>query len=283
MNKWHNIIACLISLFNVLMIGSEVPVIFIHRGNSFYLKDSLWQAKQFNRRVILIGDKTNNHYPYVEHYNMDDYFTQAHEFEKFYKHISPNAYKYELFCIQRWFILNKFLKEHMIEACCHCDSDIMLYCNVTDEYKKCGYPEISSLGMNLCFSFHTLKRLDLFCNFIMEGCKNGTHYEHVHQVKENFNDMVLCVFYKEWCKKQNFIIPDLEKIYENSVFDGNMALIQGGFQMKTHSPTHIKNIQWKGKVPYCLYNPTNTLIRMKCLHFWGPLKGLMASYRIDKH
>ena len=104
------VICCeFIFLLSQVCAQDTVPVVFIHKGNSHYLQHSLWQAKQYNERVILIGDHSNSGYSGVEHYNMNDYSEEAAYFAKIYKHIGGTSYNYELFCFQRWFILKSFI------------------------------------------------------------------------------------------------------------------------------------------------------------------------------
>ena len=90
--------------------GSSLPIIFIHRSNSAYLKYSLSQAQASNPRstVILLGDPSNNCYDFVVHRQMHDFFQGATEFEKVYAHFSALPPSFELICFQRWFILKSF-------------------------------------------------------------------------------------------------------------------------------------------------------------------------------
>src|SRR5271154_5485843 len=76
-----------------------IPVVIIHKGDSYYLEHALWQAKQYNNRVILIGDETNNHYQQlgIEHYNMQNYYKGAQYFSTIYEHIHETPYEKQIF------------------------------------------------------------------------------------------------------------------------------------------------------------------------------------------
>ena len=93
-----------------------LPIIFIHKGDSFYLKYALENAKKFNpeSRVILIGDKVTEYPKFVEYHEMYDYSSSALKFKKVYKHMSTNTEAIERFCFERWFILNEFLKSYLL-------------------------------------------------------------------------------------------------------------------------------------------------------------------------
>ena len=76
-------------------------IIFIHKGDSWYLPYALHQCVKSNpsARVILLGDVANKKYNnIVEHQLIEDYSLEADEFSKLYQHYSTSSYNYELFC-----------------------------------------------------------------------------------------------------------------------------------------------------------------------------------------
>lgn len=110
----------------------SLPIVFIHKGYSDYMEYSLRQAKYSNpdSELILLGDEANDRFDFITHVNMKNYSSSANDFAKFYKHYSTNPYHYELFCIQRWFILNEYMNEKNIDKCFVCDTDVMIYSNI---------------------------------------------------------------------------------------------------------------------------------------------------------
>ncbi|NLC92995.1 MAG: hypothetical protein GX677_05985 [Treponema sp.] len=87
----------------------KIPLIFLHKGSPLYLQIALRKAKSVcSSDVYLIGDETNN-YSYIKHALIKDY--NHNDLEKYYKHMSPNGYNYEIFCLQRWFVLKDFCKQ----------------------------------------------------------------------------------------------------------------------------------------------------------------------------
>lgn len=93
-------------------------IIFVHTGNAYYLELALSQAKISNPNadIILLGDKYNNKYPYINHFLISDYFESAKEFSEVFFNYSPNKREYELFCFQRWFVIKDFLIRNKIIA-----------------------------------------------------------------------------------------------------------------------------------------------------------------------
>lgn len=76
----HCLLACIIPVFLLIATTSfsnscnEIPVIFVFQGRSWYLKHTLWQARQYNRRVILISDDPRNKYDLdIEYHDVAPY------------------------------------------------------------------------------------------------------------------------------------------------------------------------------------------------------------------
>ena len=114
--------------------NDKVALIFTHKGSSDYLWYCLEQAKIScpDCRIILLGDdanKTDN--PNIEHYLITDVMQSADDFEKVYRHQSSNPYWYALICFQRWFIIRDFVEKNNISRFYGCDTDIMIYDDLT--------------------------------------------------------------------------------------------------------------------------------------------------------
>ena len=104
--KMFLIILAITGYSYVKAINNHIPIVFIHKNDSFYLKDVFSQAKKFKNNLILLGDDQNNKYDQVSHFKINNYLKSAKYFSKFYVHSSPNKFNFELFCFERWFILN---------------------------------------------------------------------------------------------------------------------------------------------------------------------------------
>ena len=73
----------------------KINIFFIHKGYQPHLKVSIYHAKKSNpdATIILLGDETNKFLANqlsINHFYIKDYFNQANEFDKIYKHVSKN-------------------------------------------------------------------------------------------------------------------------------------------------------------------------------------------------
>ncbi len=262
----------------------SIPIVFIHYGDSDYLQYSLLQAKRSNKGkdIILIGDESNNKYPFIKHFHMNE-SRSMEDFAKVYKHMNFNPHDYELFCIQRWFILRDFMKNHNIEQCYYQDSDVMLYDDIEKEdiagfdFGFCG-------GISAGISFiNNVAALDAFCSFIT-SCY--TQEELRRQLENMYQSIIatiphggICdmVFVNLYCNNTNpEKIYDLSTIRDNAVFDLNVNLID------EYEEWHgRKKIYYTNKGVFCKNLALDRFIRFKALHFQGSAKSFMR-YFLEK-
>lgn len=90
-----------------------LPIVIIHKGNSDYLAYSLTQVVATNpdADVYLIGDAKTKHFNgLIKHFLLTNYWESAAEFGPKFVNLSTNGHDYELFCIQRWFVLHNFME-----------------------------------------------------------------------------------------------------------------------------------------------------------------------------
>jgi hypothetical protein len=100
------------------------PIIFIHYGDSPYLKYTLKAARKTNKqkRIILLGDDSNRH---LKKYGIEHYFFKEYEdsdalklFDKNFRIIAPDGYSdgkeksgtnWTSFVFRRLFIMSQFV------------------------------------------------------------------------------------------------------------------------------------------------------------------------------
>lgn len=266
-----------------------VPIIFIHRYNSPYLKYSLEQAKVCNPEVFLIGDNSNNLYNFVTHIDYRLHFDEAREFSKIYKHYSTSSYEYEMFNFQRWFILKDFVIKNKINACLYLDSDVMIYVDVSKEIKKFKLYNFT-LSQYFCgcvFFLNDIDALKDFCEFIMNIYSKKDKY-HFSKMKSHYKvrkkhglpggacDMTAFELYHQLHFGE---IGEVSQIIDNSVYDPAINISFPGFVMENG----VKKIIWKNGVPYGIHKKTHQLIRFNSLHFQGKSKKIMSRYLSIQH
>ncbi len=305
------ILIALLFASSLYTIQQTIPVIFIHRGDHSYLHDSLWQARQYNPEVIMIGDHTNNHYD-VAHYTIDDYFQDAADFAHIYKHLHTcNSAEYELLCIQRWFILKNFMEKHQLDRAFYCDSDVMLYCDITTELEPFKNFDIAFMQGDLAcptshighISLFTQAGISMLCDYITEFYTNTRNINKWIQwlnaperiYGEGISDMILL---SQFAKSGIAPIGIINENVDNSTFDINLNQSDNFLQRKSIPLTFtrsingisrpyqiepvIKDIMWFANEPYAFNTQLKRLVRFKGLHFQGSLKPLMKHFRKER-
>lgn len=253
------------------------PVIFVHYGNPDYLKYTLLQAKEFNSEVILIGDETNNIYPFVTHYNITDYYENAAEFKKVYKHLSTRDIKYELFCFERWFIIENFMQKHNLQKCFYQDSDNMLYINVNDFSNKYynDVPLVSFYSTGCNFFINSLDAFQKFCSFIKNHYSDENLFNEL-QVENNelqkVNNPGICDMYLfvRFTKQHTSIWKDLLEPTDDSFFCINILVLQEFENLVATYPK--KKIYYIDGDFYCKKINSNKYFKCNNLQFQGVSK-----------
>jgi len=229
---------------------------------------------------MLIGDLANARFASdaVRHFRIDDYFESAARFAEVYKHQSDNAYEYELFCFQRWFILRDFMKASGIAGCCYLDSDIMLYANVNDP----AYHNFTNVWAML--TFNTLGTLEDLCYLIDIYFRNPDLQAYLLTYTrrlgyQGLNDMVFSSLYLEHWPQYKM---NQDGVFGDSFFDGNIGhplyvvLPEGG-------GAEVEMLDGKKKiyrVNGALYARAgeNGWVRVNSLHFQAENKKYMAHF-----
>lgn len=261
----------------------NISIIFIHLGNSDYLQSSLNLVHETNPdvNIILIGDESNDHFDFVKHYNVADYFNSAKELSSVYQHFSCNPVNFEIFCIQRWFILLDFIKSNNIEIFFYADSDVLIFSNLSDEWLKfVNFSFTLSEGSCGHNSFwNSSDSLKKFCDFIMDVyCgKDKVNYKEI--VKFGKDYMLRCnaggvcdmTFFKFYKKKYPEIVGETAIVIDGSTYDDNFSSnSQGGVQYKT-TIFGAKRIHWRSGMPY-VKDIQGRFIKFNTLHLQGNKK-----------
>lgn len=274
-----------------------INIIFIHKGiagrkKDDYLSISLKCAHKYNpgANIFLISDKIENNFNFVKYFNINDYCSSAKKFIDLYQHFSTNSYDFEIFCIQRWFILRDFMKINKIDNCFYVDSDVLIFSDLSSEWKKfSSFSFTLSEGTCAHNSFwNNYKAIDDFCNFIenIYSKKDFKYYKKMIDFWEKYKlsgnlggvcDMTLFNFYKE---KYPNLIGETATINNGSTFDHNIScLFQGNVYF--NNIFGIKNIIWKGNYPYVKISD-GRIIKFNTFHCQGWAKKIMNKLFLKK-
>ena len=265
----------------------NIPIIIVHRGDTFYLKLVLEQIRLFNphTRICLISDASTDKYCFVEHYNIDDYSKGADAFKMAYIHMSSNPYDYELICFQRWFCIRDFVKTQKIENFLCMDSDVLLYCNIDEvmqQYISYDFTTCNKQGPG-CALFN-ISSISDFCEYMMSMYtedillnKMKSMYQEIIDNKQlgGVCDMVAFVWFQDntKCNVIDIAIPT-----NGTCFDGCITWGQG-FEMEDGK----KKVYWIDNLPYGKLMNDQSLVRFYCLHFQGRSKYSVYKYIVDEH
>lgn len=259
-----------------------IPIFFVHKTNSSYLKYALKQTRKFNPNspIYLLGDDENNEYSFVTHVNISEYSKSADEFKNVYRHKSASPYDYELFCFLRWFYIKEFIIKNNIESFVYLDSDVLVFSNLTDVLKPFKTLSIANEGVAMpAFTyFGNRKALIDFCEFMIMQYTD-THYMHrlelhwAEHKKRNWGgicDMVVFEFYFEEYPGN---LGKLDTIVNDSVFDQYIRL-SDGFKMDGDN----KKFCWQNGKPYGFHLQLKKWIKFHGIHYQGHSKALMYKH-----
>ena len=269
-----------------------VPIFIVHRGNSDYLKYCLHQARYYNPKseIILIGNKSNNKYDIVRHYNAAGYSFNANLF--FRSHVRHNIdlqSTVDKMWFKRWFVLRDFMEKHRYGEQFVCiDSDVMLYCNLTKEFEKFKDYSMTIWGDRgpHCLFFNNSHVLTELCDFItdmfalpdeMKIAADQHIYHKSEKTADDFKDMTVI---NEYRKRHPGQVGDNSVIINGSTYEGNHAEAEG---YEYNARSRMKNVYWKDGFPYGKQLADGKLVKFNVLHFTGHAKSVMHRYYSGKN
>jgi hypothetical protein len=254
-----------------------------------------------------LGDKSNEYYKDTYKFELLDNLENPYskKFAGLYEHMSTNNYRFELMCIDRWFVLLEYMVREHVDYLVHLDSDVMVYSNLDETvtsylsgHLMCYHiieQEYSAMRWvaGAGFSFWTRKGLKLFCDYILDQYTTGieelrTKWKwHLETGKRGgICDMnLLYLFYlknKDSIKNLGPVSDD-----ESYCFDQNLAsggnYYQDEYRIKrTVFGDYIKKITFIKKQPYGYNLRLNKQVAFYSLHCQGKFKILMYGYYSGK-
>lgn len=266
----------------------NIPIIIIHQGNPFYLKNCIHHAKVYNpnNKIYLLGDESNRHLAdeQVSHLLISDYFTQAKTFEPLYRHQTTNPYHYNLFCFQRWFLLKEFMEAMHFKHVFVCESDELLYCDVEKEslpYFNFDFTLLDNRFANsILMSYQGIINFTDFLTYAysdkeMQTFINNHYSKCFHNGKRinmgGIDDMFLFIMYTQ--RHPNVAdtsYPTNGCCWDTAIYNTHNFLRENG----------IKKITWINDLPYATYK-NGELIRLLGIHFLGGNKMKEFLFMVD--
>lgn len=270
----------------------KTTIIFVHKGNAYYLKLALHQARISNPNadIILLGDKNNNKYSYIKHYLISDYFESAKDFGEVFFNYSPNKKEYELFCFQRWFVIKDFLEKNKISGTIlYCDTDTLLFYDISShcDFLKKYWATIEKDGTP-CFVFSNLSNITKFCNIVKDLYSTDSgksiinkylSYLKSNNKKYGISDMTAWKYF-------HFLYPDKIIYIDKPIMDLNNILFCYDHNINCEDDFEFEYGKKKIKIidnkPYCYNKKYGKEVLFCGLHFQGKAKLLMFKYYYGK-
>jgi hypothetical protein len=253
-----------------------LPIVFIHKGDSFYLKHALENAKKFNSksRIILIGDNVTVYPNFVEYYPMENFNEYGRFLDKNYVHLNISNPEIEMFCIKRWLVLLDFMKKNKLNKIFTCDSDILLFQNISKDSKNYVKNDIVIVnGTNGCLTLlNNLEVLEYYKKIVFD------FYEKKAKIFKKDFRITDMSFWKQLNDSKKFKVGEATKIINGAFYDS-------GFLSENHYKKDnlcgIKKLVFVKGLPFGEIN--KKLFRLKAIHFQGPTKFYMKYFSQGKN
>jgi hypothetical protein len=279
----------------------DLPIIIFHLSDKEYVHLCLKQAKKYNNNIILLTDVPDAYKDTgITCVNYSKYSNRISEFQKLYKHFSTNSYQLELICIIRWFVIYDYMREFNIKRAFICDSDVLIYENLTEidtkylkeyDYMLCSSHSKDVTGGQSIWDFDKLQEFVIFCfKFYKQQMPNIENWHKTYTAPGGICDMTLLYYFAH--KQNTFVglqLPnyptisnDLTQIFDNIItFDLHLAthgnhLYPNDFEVNLQSQN--KNIKYINGKPCCYNKRLNKVIKFVLLHFQGRNKSIMRDY-----
>jgi hypothetical protein len=277
---------------------SEIPVVFVHTGYAEYVKYALLQARQFNKHVILITDTIKNLDGVgvdIEFHDIKNYDANVATFTAPY--VSEATQDLLLYSIQRWFILYEFMKKNELNIIFHCDTDVLLYADVTQQVAKFFPFDLvlthdTALHYLTCrqyagsSAYCTLSAVKSVCDYIVWFCNDKENWNKFAQ-KWNKNkcpmgEMFMLTSYMNNEQSKSLLIKDLNIIIDDCMFDNFIGSDCFNFSMKDvysdKKHYRIKDIIFQEGLPYCYHRKLQKNIKLNSIHCFMGTKFLMKQF-----
>jgi hypothetical protein len=265
----------------------SIPIVFIHRGWGSHLEVVLEQAKRSNpnTKIYLITDSTNPLPDQIIRVNLLEVFEVASHLNSIYVHISDQAQNYELFCIQRWFVLLEFMTKFNFQQAFALDTDVLLFGDITAQavnYHNCHFTLSSGHGCHVVyinsiqtlidFSVHVFKIFELGYEKLNQALmiQHWLAVSGIDRLHIALNDMWL---FRSFVSDQKYLVGDTRIPISGSVFDSCLSR-SDGFEMEDG----IKKIFWRNKLPFGILESSKEFIKFNSLHFQGAQKELIIPW-----
>lgn len=280
-----------INCLNVNINEMNVPLIFIHYGNSSYLQYTLKSAVLFNpdKRVILLGDAKNAHYKKsgIEHFMFDEYCSsdEIRLFDKVYRLIAGREFikktygaNWTKFNFKKWFVLYNFLSTHNINKFWIFDSDNLILTSLSIHEEKFAKYDCTEQCLGICMNGF-VTNLNVLKGYIVKINELFQRKEYLEQQMEDFEKQpgygfTMMRAYDTYKKEAGIRRIRLNTIIEGEAFDDCICSPEDMevYDFKLNELTLKKLYLSKDGNIFTFHLPSQKLIKMNTLNMsWVPV------------
>jgi len=224
-----------------------------------------------------------------------------------YKHLSTNQADFELFCMERFFVLKEFMAANAIDKAFLVETDVLVFEDLNSFIGCEGgiSPEKSYLSENKCISlgYVTLAYLEYYCNYIVscycdiEKFAKIESFYHKYREKGGMGgicDMTFCDYINKgmYGAERQYATENISKIFkkctgQDYIFDSfigrdfiidleaKIVMTESYIDKKI-----IKDISFENGKPFVSFDD-NIRLQLASLHCQGNAKGLMADFYVN--
>ena len=250
-------------------------LVYIHKGYSWYVALALLNGQKFGSGTVhYIGDVFGCWVARccgARTWPLDRFRKSADAFAKIYRHHSELGEEFELFCIQRWFILTEFMAACGLESCTYLDTDVLLTRNLDAEHARTISFGLTYTGYSahVCF-VNQRTALQRCCAFVTALYTHPSSEERLQQWHRQMvadaggggvSDMTLF----HWFQKDHpDVLGDYPSLFEDSPFDVSLEEVRG-FQRDEDG---FKRLVWSKGRPSAV-TTDGRMIDLAALHHQG--------------
>jgi hypothetical protein len=289
----------------------EIPVIIYHVGNQPYVYYCLKKACETNPVIHINGDQLPQGIDELKATgkltvaNQANYSAYYNKFFMTYKHFSSHPLMFEFLSIYRWIAVYNYMKVHKIPRAFICDSDVLVFENITEMDQKywSKYPFMlcSSISKDVTGgqSIWNCDVLGEFVRSIFQFYQTQTpaveQWFQKNKHLGNICDMTLLYYFAHG--KKDFVglqLPDNPTISNDltQIFDDRITcdLHIGAFGNHAHPDDYEKydelgikkftiGMTEDGRLkPFCYNRRLGKNIQFILIHFWGGNKRFMQQF-----
>jgi len=263
-------------------------IVVVHRGNTRWLGRALRAAQISNPgvEIVLIGDSSGTRLAEelgVRFVEWADHATAAEALAADYVHMSSHGRDFELVCLQRWLILEAWMRSCAQSNIIAIDSDVLIYARLNEILKAlCSADAVGFVHDSAHLAWiPNANAIGEICAVIREAYADPDHrliqklhYEHLHRSSQGgVSDMS---FFQLLARDGSGRVRDIRGPHQEKGWHLDVTMNDGigGFIMENG----YKKIRMIEGIPHAFGSETNNWHPMASLHFQGKAKALMLHY-----